>query len=170
MAKKIDKRLANLSDPDRKVRRRAAHRLCRQPRIEDSEVWRTALYDPDYYVRTNAAQALGMMGDPANIDLLISVLNDRTKTVRKAAIAALARFAEERAIESIFLLLLERRKMRRQTAREALIEAGPAAAPLMCKALLRDNPELQNAVAYCSFKYWNCRYDAADVPGVPGFY
>ena len=118
-----------LTDPDPRVRARAA-RACGKiahPGAVGSLI--EVLDDESVQVRREAAEALGQIGDPAGMEALLSMVEDPDEIVRYVAVSGLSGFASARSVDAITNALDDDSPAVRRAATLGLIEMLATAPP-----------------------------------------
>ncbi|WP_292527224.1 HEAT repeat domain-containing protein [Methanoculleus sp.] len=129
--------LYRLSDPDKRIRAEATHRLV--------ELGRPAvpacialLGNSDWKVRYRAAEALGLIGDREAYAPLVSILGDEKDHVRYMAAKGLGLLGDSRAVTHLGAMLGDENEFVRRSAASSLGNLGGREAVGMLRAALRD--------------------------------
>jgi HEAT repeat protein len=109
-----------LKDPDRDVRRNAAHALSGFENARIVEPMTSLLKDEDVQLRKHAANALARLGDERAVPALITALKDADPEVRVHAARALGQVGDARAVDPLTAALKDENVNVRRTAIRAL--------------------------------------------------
>jgi HEAT repeat protein len=101
----IEKLINSLSNPDERVRKRAARILGELGSNVAVDPLIKKLEDPNERVRTNAAKALYKIGDKRAINSLVNRLNDPCPHVRGASLEALGKLGNPSLIKKLVPML-----------------------------------------------------------------
>ncbi len=145
-----------LSDPDSKLRQRAASTLgsFNLRAVESLPYLLDALDDKEIQVRLAALSSIGYIGSPDDIVIakLIELLGDRESRIRSSAAYALSRFGplSADAVGALIITLQDKRSERvRRNSASALGEIGPLASeavPVLLQALDDEDEEVRDNV------------------------
>ncbi|OYT72634.1 MAG: hypothetical protein CFK52_04245 [Chloracidobacterium sp. CP2_5A] len=145
-----DRYLADLTSPDRRMRRRAAAALgARRFQAAVPALLVTLKDDLDAGARAEAAIALGKIKAPEAIPPLIQALREPDADVRRAALRALLLFSIEEDIEFVFARRrgLDRFNPFLETDEPTIALTGTVVSPEILQAIadaMRDDPNLDN--------------------------
>lgn len=135
--------IANLKDPDYKIRSSAARTLgtMKDPRALAPLV--LALKDTFTEVRSAAIESRARLKDPRAIGVLIPLSTDENEEIRNGAILALGEFQDQRAVAALIAALNQSNEMEEEVPASSLGRIGALAVDLLLAQLKSGNPEVR---------------------------